>query len=116
AFALAFLAGANLTMWTEDIADHTKAVFADRAAFQALSAVHDALKPTPLFRVGAWLGLDAVLCALARRRRNRPEGAFAMAVCGSAVVYVLTLLAIGVATDFRYAYWAVLAGLAGAAA
>ena len=34
-------------------------------------------------------------------------------VCGSATVYVLTFYAVGVASDFRYAYWAVLASLTG---
>jgi hypothetical protein len=34
----------------------------------------------------------------------------------SAVVYVMTFFAVGVAADFRYAYWCVLATLAGAVA
>ncbi len=34
-------------------------------------------------------------------------------VCGSAVIYMLSYYAVGVASDFRYAYWAVVAGLVG---
>jgi hypothetical protein len=34
----------------------------------------------------------------------------------SAIVYVGTFFAVGVASDFRYAYWCVLATLAGAVA
>ncbi|MBV8653606.1 MAG: hypothetical protein JO255_19240 [Alphaproteobacteria bacterium] len=113
AFMANFLFGANLTMWTEDTSDHTKTVYRDRPLFMALKGLHDALKETPLFRVGAWLLLDGALVLLAWRRRGTPEGAFAVGTCLSAVAYVLKFTAIGVADDFRYAYWAVLAGLAG---
>jgi hypothetical protein len=37
-----------------------------------------------------------------------------IAVSGSAIVYVATFLPFGVAADFRYAYFAALAGLTGA--
>jgi hypothetical protein len=37
-----------------------------------------------------------------------------LGVCGSGAVYVLSFFAVGVSTDLRYAYWAVLAALAGA--
>ena len=76
-------------------------------------SVHDALKPTPLFRAGTWLLLCIAVCGFAWQRRGTPEGAFAIGVCGSAGVYVLTLFGAGVASDFRYSYWAVLAGIAG---
>jgi len=112
-----FLAGAdNLTMWTRDLDDASKIIFADNPRLMALKTMHDALKPTPLFRAGTWLLLDALVCLFAWRRRDTPAGAFALGVCGSAVVYLMTFFAVGVATDFRYAYWAVLAGLAGAVA
>jgi hypothetical protein len=116
AFTWTFLAGENFTMWTEDIDHPARTVFADDPAFMALKAVHDALKPTPLFRAGCWLLLNMLVCGLAWRRRDTPAGAFALGVCGSAVVYVMTFSAAGVATDFRYAYWAVLASLTGAVA
>jgi hypothetical protein len=116
AFMWNFLAGSNLTLWTYDVYDTTKMVFADRSGFTALKTVHDTLKPTPLFRAGTWLLVCVVMCAVAWRRRNTPTGAFAIGVCGSAAVYVLTFFAVGVASDFRYAYWAVLASIAGAVA
>jgi peptidoglycan/LPS O-acetylase OafA/YrhL len=88
-------------------------VFPDRPAFVALVSLHDRLKPTPLFRVAPWLLVCITVCGFAWRRRETSEGAFALGVCGSAAVYVLTFLAVGVASDFRYGYWAVLAGIAG---
>ncbi len=116
-FMWTFLAGAdNLTMWTRDLDDSSKIIFADNPRLMALKSVHDALKPTPLFRAGTWLLLDALVCLFAWRRRDTPAGAFALGACGSAVIYLMTFFAVGVATDFRYAYWAVLAGLAGGVA
>jgi len=110
-----FLTGANLTMWTDDVYVPEKKAFADRPAFNALRAIHDTLKPTPLFRAGTWLIICIAVCALGWRRRETPAGAFAIGVCGSAALYVLTFAAVGVASDFRYAYFAVLAAIAGAA-
>jgi hypothetical protein len=115
-FMWTFLTGANLTMWTRDLDDTSKIIFADNPRLMALKALHDALKPTPLFRTGTWLLLSVAVCLFAWRRRNMPAGAFALGVCGSAIVYMMTFFAVGVATDFRYAYWAVLAGLTGAIA
>lgn len=112
-----FLFGSdNLTMWTRDLDDGNKVIFADNPRLMALNAIHDALLPTPLFRAGAWLLFDVVLCGFAWRRRDTPEGAFALGTSGAAVLYVMTFLTVGVATDFRYAFWAVLTGLSGAAA
>jgi len=113
AFMWNFLGGSNLTMWIADVDRPTETVFPDRPAFVALVALHDGLKATPLFRAGAWLLGCVVVCGFAWRRRETPEGAFALGTCGSAAVYVLTFFAVGVASDFRYAYWAVLAGIVG---
>jgi hypothetical protein len=107
-----FLSGSNLTMWVVNIENPAKSVFPGRSAFAILRAAHDALKPTPLFRAGTWLVVSMVIFVFAWRRRDTREGAFAIGVCGSAIVYVLTFLAVGVASDFRYAYWAVLASVA----
>lgn len=114
AFMWNFLAGDNLTMWTDDVYDPAKKVFPDRPAFNVLVAAHDTLKPTPLFRVGTWLILCIAVFGLAWRRHDTPLGTFAIGVSGSAAVYVLTFLVVGVASDFRYGYWAVLAGITGA--
>ncbi|HMM89151.1 hypothetical protein [Bradyrhizobium sp.] len=112
AFMWNFLAGDNLAMWTADIENPGKDVFADRAAFGSLRAALDALKPTPLLRAGFWLLACIVLCGIGRNRAPR-EAAFVFAACGSAAVYVLTFYGVGVASDFRYGYWAVLAAMAG---
>jgi hypothetical protein len=112
-FMRTFLFGANLTLWTRDLDDPDKIIFADRPRLMALKAFNDALEPTPLSRAGTWLLLDIVVCLFAWRRRNTSAGAFALGTCGSAVVYVMTFFSVGVSTDLRYAYWAVLAGLIG---
>jgi len=82
--------------------------------FRALLSLHDQLKPTMLFRLGLWFALAANICAFALRARKTPAGAFAVGVTSSAVVYVLTYAFVGVAGDFRYGYWCVLASLAAA--
>lgn len=113
AFTWNFLAGSNLTMWVADVEHPAQTVFADRPAFAALVWLHDMLKPTPLFRTGTWLLVCFAVCGFGWRRRETPEGAFAVGVCGSAAVYVLCYFAVGVASDFRYGYWAVIAGIVG---
>ena len=55
----------------------------------------------------------AAVAAVAWPARSTPAGAFAVAVTASAVVYVASFFVLGVAADFRYAYWCVLATLAG---
>jgi hypothetical protein len=109
-----FLTGRNLTMWTTDIAHPDRVLFAGNPWFMGLKALHDRLASTPLFRAGTWLLLCILLCALAWRRRATPSGAFVLGTCGSAVVYLATFFPTGVAADFRYALWAVIAGLVGA--
>jgi hypothetical protein len=113
AFMRTFLFHANFTIWTQDTGDPTKLALPDNRGFVALVAVHDVLKSTPLFRVVVWLALCVIICAAAWKRRETPAGAFVVAVGASAVVYVLTFALVGVASNFRYAYWAVLAALAG---
>jgi hypothetical protein len=113
AFMWNFLAADNLTMWTADVEHPTQNVFADRGAFNAMVLAHDVLKPTPLLRVGFWLLACIAACYLGLRRSGTREMAFVLGVCGSATVYVLSLYAVGVASDFRYGYWAVLAAIAG---
>jgi hypothetical protein len=111
-----FLAGENLAMWSRDLDDPDKIIFADKPRLMAIKAINDALLPTPLLRTGTWLLLNVAACLFAWRRRNSPAGAFALGTCGSAVVYVLTFFAVGVSTDLRYAYWAILTGLIGTTA
>jgi hypothetical protein len=105
-----FLAGPHFTLELYP----GKIPLADNPRFQALLVLHAALKPTVLFRSGFWLLLAGAVCIAAWPRRMTPSGAFAIGTSGSAVVYVLTFFVTGVASDFRYAYWCVLAALAGA--
>lgn len=115
AFTGTFLLGDNLTLWTLDVEDPRKYLYTDRPAFMTLRAIDDALKHTPLMRAGTWFMLDLLIVALAWRRRASAAGAFAIGACGSAAIYILTFSIVGVAPDFRYAYWGVLAALASAA-
>ena len=110
-----FLTGANLTMWVTDVERPDREVFLDRPAFVMFKRVHDVLKPTSLFRAGTWLVACIAICGLAWRRRETAEGAFAIGLCATAAVYVATFFAVGVASDFRYGYLAVLATIAGGA-
>ena len=103
AFMWNFLAGSNLTMWLIDVNNSMKRPFPDRPAFVAVTTIHDALKPTPLFRAGTWLLLCIAICAFGwtqagqagRRvyhRRLRLGGGLRV-----------DFYAVGVASDFRYA-------------
>jgi hypothetical protein len=114
-FMWQFLARSNLVLpvwdWVSPAAGYGQSPY-----FRPLVALHDALQPTLLFRPGLWLVLAVAVGAFAWRTRGTPAGAFAVAVTASAVVYVMTFFAVGVAADFRYAYWCVLAALAGGVA
>jgi hypothetical protein len=112
-FIWTLLTEPNVSMWTMDLDDTSKIAFADNPRLMALKALHDFLQPTPLFWIGSWLLLAVIVCLAAWRRRDTASGAFALGVCGSAVIYLMTFSAIGVATDFRYALWTVLAALVG---
>jgi hypothetical protein len=81
--------------------------------FMALMPFHDALKETVIFRVGLWLIFALGIVGWAWRARATPSGAFAIGIAGCGIAYVLSFAVLGVATDFRYGYWAVLACLAG---
>jgi hypothetical protein len=111
-----FLVNQNLTMFTTDIEDQGRTLFADNTWFTALRSVNDWLTATPFLRAGTWLVLCLLWSFVAWRRRAMPSGAFVLGACGSAVIYMATFFPAGVAGDFRYALWAVLAGLAGAVA
>jgi hypothetical protein len=110
-----FLWGENLTLELFDLDDPRNAAVARNPWFRSVLAMHDALRPTPLFRTGPWLILAAAIALLGWRKRMTSSGVFAIGVCGSGVVYVTTFLLVGVAADFRYGYWCVLAVLSGGA-
>ena len=92
------------------------ATYGKGRAFQAILRLHEVLAPTILFRPGLWLVFAVVIGGLAWPWRQLPSGAFAISVTSCAAVYVLSFFFFGVAADFRYAYWCVLAVLSGAVA
>jgi hypothetical protein len=112
-FLWAFLAGANPTLELERLHLVDRVPLARNQYFLTIVAWHETLKSTPLFRAGTWLAFAAAVGALAWRGRASPSGAFAISVAASAIVYILSFGVFGVAADFRYAYWCVLASLAG---
>jgi hypothetical protein len=114
AFLWNFLAGDNLTLWTYDVEAAPTLPLKERPSMRVLIAIDQALKFTPLLRVGSWLLLCLAGCAIAWRRRDTPGGSFALGVSGAGALYTLSFFTLGVASDFRYGYWAVLAGTAGA--
>jgi hypothetical protein len=114
-FMWQFLGRSNLVLPVWDWLDPASA-YGHSRYFTPLVALHDELQPTWLFRPGLWLILAVAVGACAWRARATPAGAFAVGVTASAVVYVMTFFVLGVAADFRYAYWCVLATIAGAVA
>ena len=114
-FMWQFLARSNLALPVWDWLDPASP-YGHRPYFRPIIAVHDLLQPTLLFRPGLWLLLAGVVGATAWRARSTAAGAFAVGVTASAIVYVMSFFVFGVAADFRYAYWCVLATLAGALA
>jgi hypothetical protein len=112
-----FLADSDtLTYELYNIDDPALTPLARNSRFKAAVALHDELKSTVLFRPGFWLILAGMMVIAAMPARTRPAGAFAIAVAGSATIYVLTFLPFGVAADFRYGYWCVPACLVAVAA
>jgi hypothetical protein len=112
-FLWTFLAESNRTLELDNLSLPDKTPLARNPYFMTLVASHDALKSTVLFRPGFWLLFAAAVGASAWRARMTPSGAFAISVATSGMAYVLSFAVLGVATDFRYAYWCVLASLAG---
>ncbi len=113
AFMATFLVESDLTIGTTLPPDPgTKSIPLQLRRF-ILVTLPGALAPTPLSRGGTWVLLDAAACALAWGARGTPAGTFVLGVCGAALVYVASFAGLGVATDFRYCYFAVIAGLAG---
>jgi len=99
-----------------DLNEPSRRVHVTNPLFTAMIGVQNLLQPFWLLSLGFWLAVAIVVCALAWPLRTRPEGAFALGATGSGIVYVLSFLPFGVAADFRYGYWCVLASLVGAVA
>jgi hypothetical protein len=83
--------------------------------FMRLYEATGALKDSFLFRPLTWLLMVLATFAAAWRYRTIPAGSYAVAMSASALAYVATFLGVGVASDYRYVYWVVAAGLTSAA-
>jgi hypothetical protein len=112
-FLWTFLAAPNLTLELYKMALPDETALAHNSYFMALLPLHDALKSTILYRTGFWLLLGVAIVGWAWPARRTPSGAFAVSIAGAGVFYLMTFGLVGVATDFRYAHWGVVAGLAG---
>ncbi len=110
-FFWTFLAGSNPTLELENVSDATP--LGRNRLFMGLLTLHELLKTTVLFRAGTWLVVALGVGMLGWRARLTAPGAFAVSVAASGFVYILSFAIFGVAADFRYAYWGMLAGLAG---
>jgi hypothetical protein len=111
-FMWTFLALPNLTLELFKLVQPDETPLAHNPYFLALMPLHDALKSTLLYRVGLWLLLAFAEVGFAWRARDTPSGAFAISVAGAGILYIMSFGPLGVATDFRYAHWGVVAGLA----
>ncbi len=112
-FLWTFLTGANPTLELAQLELSDETPLAGNPCFKMLVAWHDVLKTTILFRAGTWLVFASAVGALAWRGRLTPPGGFAVSIAASGTIYILSFGVFGVSADFRYAYWGVLAGLAG---
>ena len=110
-----FLARPNLVLPYLDW-EGPQATYGSNRFFRPLLELHQRIERTIMFRPGLWLAMALAIALVSWPARATPAGAFAIAVTVSAAIYVMTFFAVGVASDFRYAYWCVLAVLAGAVA
>jgi hypothetical protein len=115
AFMWQFLARSNLVLPVGDWADASSS-YGHNPYFGAVLKLHETLQPSLVFRPGLWLLLAIAIGTLSWRQRETRAGAFAVGVSACAAVYVMSFFVLGIAADFRYAYWCVLGTLAGAVA
>jgi hypothetical protein len=108
-----FLALPNLTLELFKLPLLDETPIAHNRYFMGLLPLHDALKSTLLYRVGCWMLLSLAIIGWAWPARRTPSGAFAISIAAAGIFYVMTFGVLGVATDFRYAHWAVVAALGG---
>ena len=80
--------------------------------FRAYEAMCNALAKTPLFRPYFWLLLAAAALTLSWFAADSPQRRFASALSASSFIYLATYVVFGVASDFRYAYWSIIAACA----
>lgn len=81
------------------------------ALFAFYRALCERLGRSPLFRPYVWLLLDLAAAAMAMAAQPEPQRAAAAALSLSGALYLLTYAVVGVGSDFRYAYWSIVAAL-----
>lgn len=103
-------------IWTYSGMEDPRYAHQPGAVFRAYEWLCEKLAATPLFRPWFWLLLNGVVFAVSLRRADSVARRFAGALSASSIIYLLTYIVVGVASDFRYAYWSICAGLAALAA
>lgn len=103
-------------IWTDSAIDDARYAFHPGWIFRAYVTLCEKLAQTPFFRPWFWLLLSSAVFGLSLRRADGGARRFASALSASAIVYLLTYVVVGVASDFRYAYWSVCAVVAALAA
>lgn len=103
-------------IWTDSAIEDPRYAFHPGPIFRAYVALCQKLAATPFFRPWFWLLLGCVVFGLSLRRADTTTRRFASALAASAIIYLLTYIVVGVASDFRYAYWSICAALAALAA
>lgn len=103
-------------IWTDSAIEDPRYVFRPGPIFRGYQWLCEKLAATPFFRPWFWLLLNGAVFALSLRRADGGARHFASALSASAAIYLLTYILIGVASDFRYAYWSICAALAALAA
>ena len=83
--------------------------FHKSSAFQLLERCTEDLQNGFLYKPGFWLLLAVMVAAAAARWGSGTSRDMVIALNLSAALYLVSYLPIGVATDFRYAYWSILA-------
>lgn len=99
-------------IWTDSAMEEARYAHHPGPIFRAYETLCENLADTPFFRPWFWLLVSGAAFAVSLRRADSGTRRFASALCASAIIYLLTYIAVGVASDFRYAYWSICAALA----
>jgi len=83
--------------------------FQKSALHQSLERITEIMQRGIFFKPGFWLLLSVALVTISVRRGSGPLRELAIALNVSSILYLFSYLPVGVATDFRYAYWSILA-------
>lgn len=78
-------------------------------AFVALQGITDFLGDTPLFKPGFWLIVSLAFSLYGLFASKGEAKNLIIALNTSSFLYLLAYLFVGVASDFRYAYWSIMA-------